>query len=31
VFYERMGFFRETHLQDFYAPGDDKVFFVKAL
>ncbi|HSO60863.1 MAG TPA: GNAT family N-acetyltransferase [Desulfobacterales bacterium] len=31
VFYERLGFVRETHLQDFYAPGDDKVFFVKAL
>ena len=31
VFYERLGFFRETHLHDFYAPGDDKVFFVKAL
>jgi GNAT superfamily N-acetyltransferase len=31
VFYERLGFFRETHLQDFYAPGDDKVFFVKVL
>jgi GNAT superfamily N-acetyltransferase len=31
VFYERLGFFRETHLRDFYAPGDDKVFFVKIL
>jgi len=31
VFYERLGFVRETHLQDFYAPGDDKVFFVKVL
>jgi GNAT superfamily N-acetyltransferase len=31
VFYERVGFFRETRLQDFYAPGDDKVFFVKVL
>jgi hypothetical protein len=26
-----LGFFRETHLRDFYAPGDDKVFFVKIL
>jgi len=31
VFYERLGFVQETHLQDFYAPGDDKVFFVKVL
>ncbi|MBI5580478.1 MAG: GNAT family N-acetyltransferase [Deltaproteobacteria bacterium] len=31
VFYARLGFFRETHLKDFYAPGDDKVFFVKVL
>jgi D-alanine-D-alanine ligase len=31
LFYERLGFFRETHLQDFYAPGDDKVFFVKVI
>ena len=28
-FYERLGFTRETQLQDFYAPGDDKVFYVK--
>jgi D-alanine-D-alanine ligase len=31
VFYERLGFFRETQLRDFYAPGDDKVFYVKVL
>jgi len=31
VFYERLGFFREAHLKDFYAPGDDKVFYVKVL
>ena len=31
VFYERLGFFRETHLKDFYASGDDKVFYVKIL
>ena len=30
-FYERLGFHRETQLRDFYAPGDDKVFYVKAL
>jgi ribosomal protein S18 acetylase RimI-like enzyme len=30
-FYERLGFARETQLRDFYAPGDDKVFYVKAL
>jgi ribosomal protein S18 acetylase RimI-like enzyme len=30
-FYERLGFFRETQLRDFYAPGDDKVFYVKVL
>jgi ribosomal protein S18 acetylase RimI-like enzyme len=30
-FYERLGFSRETQLRDFYAPGDDKVFYVKAL
>jgi ribosomal protein S18 acetylase RimI-like enzyme len=31
LFYERLGFSRETHLKDFYAPGDDKVFYVKIL
>ena len=31
VFYERLGFSRETQLKDFYAPGDDKVFYVKVL
>jgi ribosomal protein S18 acetylase RimI-like enzyme len=31
VFYERLGFVREAHLKDFYAPGDDKVFYVKVL
>ena len=31
LFYERLGFLRETQLKDFYAPGDDKVFYVKVL
>jgi GNAT superfamily N-acetyltransferase len=31
VFYERLGFFRETHLKDFYGSGDDKIFYVKVL
>ncbi len=31
IFYERLGFSRETQLKDFYAPGDDKVFYVKVL
>jgi ribosomal protein S18 acetylase RimI-like enzyme len=31
VFYERLGFERESRLKDFYAPGDDKVFYVKVL
>jgi GNAT superfamily N-acetyltransferase len=31
LFYKRLGFFRETHLKDFYAVGDDKVFYVKIL
>ena len=31
LFYERLGFSRETQLKDFYAPGDDKVFYVKVL
>jgi GNAT superfamily N-acetyltransferase len=30
-FYERLGFIAETRLRDFYAAGDDKVFYVKAL
>jgi ribosomal protein S18 acetylase RimI-like enzyme len=30
-FYEGAGFARETQLKDFYAPGDDKVFYVKVL
>jgi GNAT superfamily N-acetyltransferase len=30
-FYERLGFSRETQLRDFYAPGDDKVFYVKVV
>ncbi|MCU0563325.1 MAG: GNAT family N-acetyltransferase [Desulfobacterales bacterium] len=30
-FYARLGFIAETRLRDFYAPGDDKVFYVKAL
>lgn len=28
-FYRRCGYIEETRLKDFYAPGDDKVFFVK--
>jgi len=31
LFYERLGFAREAQLKDFYAPGDDKVFYVKVL
>jgi ribosomal protein S18 acetylase RimI-like enzyme len=31
AFYERLGFARETQLKDFYALGDDKVFYVKVL
>lgn len=30
-FYLRLGFAREAELQDFYAPGDAKVFFVKVI
>ena len=31
VFYERLGFTPETQLKDFYAPGEDKVFYVRVL
>jgi D-alanine-D-alanine ligase len=31
AFYERSGYHREALLADFYAPGDDKAIFVKAL
>jgi ribosomal protein S18 acetylase RimI-like enzyme len=31
AFYERCGYHLEAMLKDFYAPGDDKVIFVKAL
>jgi len=31
AFYARIGYTREAELRDFYAPGDAKVFFVKAL
>ena len=31
LFYERLGFAREAQLKDFYASGDDKVFYVKIL
>jgi ribosomal protein S18 acetylase RimI-like enzyme len=31
LFYERLGFAQEAQLKDFYAPGDDKVFYVKVL
>ncbi len=30
-FYERCGYTLEASLQDFYAPGDDRVIFVKVL
>jgi GNAT superfamily N-acetyltransferase len=31
AFYERCGYRQEAQLTDFYAPGDDKVIYVKAL
>ena len=31
AFYERIGYLRETVLTDFYAPGDDKVIYLKIL
>lgn len=31
AFYERVGFRREALLEDFYAPGDDKVIYSKSL
>ena len=31
AFYERRGYRKETVLKDFYAPGDGKVIYVKAL
>lgn len=31
VFYERMDYVIEARLRDFYAPGDDKVIFVKRI
>ncbi|HXG77907.1 MAG TPA: GNAT family N-acetyltransferase [Methyloceanibacter sp.] len=30
-FYRRMGFVAQAHLQDFYAPGDGKIVYVKSL
>lgn len=30
-FYERMGYRVEARLEDFYAPGDDKIIFAKTL
>jgi len=30
-FYKRMGFAEQARLPDFYAPGDGKVIYVKAL
>jgi ribosomal protein S18 acetylase RimI-like enzyme len=30
-FYQRMGFEAEARLPDFYAPGDGKIVYVKAL
>ena len=31
AFYRKHGYAEETRLRDFYAPGDDKLFFVKVL
>ena len=31
AFYERCGYVCEAVLRDFYAPGDDKVIFVRVL
>ncbi|HJQ82206.1 MAG TPA: GNAT family N-acetyltransferase [Lacipirellulaceae bacterium] len=31
AFYERSGFYAEARLKDFYAPGDDRVIYVKSL
>ncbi|MBN2294040.1 MAG: GNAT family N-acetyltransferase, partial [Pirellulales bacterium] len=31
AFYEKMGYRREALLRNFFAPGDDKVIFVKVL
>lgn len=31
AFYRALGFAEEARLRDFYAPGDDKVFFVAAV
>lgn len=31
AFYRALGFVEEARLRDFYAPGDDKVFFVAAV
>lgn len=30
-FYERMGYWQEARLVDFYAPGDDKIIYAKTL